>query len=130
MYRIISDGACKGNPGPMFATFRIDKTHSSQEGIQAIAYIRNLPLGQGTNNRAEYLALLKALELLQSFDRAGELEILTDSQLLVGQLRGTWKITKPELQVLRARILNLLKSWSWQISWVPRRVINIALNLS
>ncbi len=81
------DGAARGNPG--------------HAGIGAVIWEENGRLllniseyiGKTTNNIAEYSALIFSLQAISKFD-ASELRICSDSELLVNQLNGTYKVTK------------------------------------
>lgn len=89
---IFIDGACKGNPGPMGAGIIL---------ISEAGHYRELsvPLGQGTNNRAELLALKTALEQLKI--PGSEVTVYTDSQLVVGIFSQGWK-PKANLDIIGA----------------------------
>jgi ribonuclease HI len=68
-----------------------------------------------TNNEMEYHALLKALETCKKGD-----EILTDSQLVVGQTTKGWKIKKEHLRPLVEKAKKLIAKKNVRILWVPR----------
>ena len=81
------DGSSKGNPGPGGAGIVI-KDASTQE----ILSTHGIPLGHVTNNQAEFLALKHALTELKTRDLSGcPVNILTDSQLVVGIFSQNWK---------------------------------------
>lgn len=109
---IYTDGACFGNPGPMGAGIVFVKS-----GKKVAEYA--IPLGDGTNNRAEYLAVIRALEKAQE---AGETEIVlrSDSSLLINQLRGSYRILDPKLRKLYREIVQLASGMSIQFEWVSR----------
>lgn len=90
------DGAARGNPGPAGAGVLI----ADEEGAP-LREIRR-PLGRATNNMAEYQALLLALEAAAAMG-ATALEVFSDSELLVRQLRGEYRVRDPKLQILHAR---------------------------
>jgi enoyl-CoA hydratase/carnithine racemase/ribonuclease HI len=100
------DGASRGNPGEAGAGVVFSDAQGRVVG-RAGQY-----LGRATNNVAEYQALLLGLEIAE---RRGlrELDIYADSNLLVQQLRGAYKVTKPHLQALhaeaRARLARLAR---------------------
>jgi len=79
-------------------------------------------LGQGekyTNNFAEYRAAKCGAEAIISNHRPGEIDllILSDSQLMVKQLRGDWDTNDDTLQRLRARLVDSLQEFSnWSVS--------------
>lgn len=98
--KIYIDGASKGNPGKSGAGIVI-----YQDG-RIVKKIANY-IGQATNNIAEYMALIYALEegLLL---KAKSLEINTDSQLLARQLNKIYKVKHEGLKNLYRRALHLL----------------------
>lgn len=86
-----SDGAARGNPGPAGAGWVIETPEGSivDEGS---AY-----LGRMTNNQAEYEALIRALEAAD-VDEDTELVVYSDSELLVRQLNGEYRVKSPDLR--------------------------------
>jgi ribonuclease HI len=101
---IYTDGGSRGNPGPAAVGFLIgDKSYG-----QAI--------GEATNNVAEYKAVIFALrkaKALLGSDKAKEteLEIRSDSELLVNQMRGKYQVKEKELQPLFIEIWNLKQNF-------------------
>ncbi len=101
-FRLFVDGACRGNPGPAsyaFVLYRGDQILERGGGY----------LGQATNNIAEYTALIKGLEAALEKGIQGPLEIYSDSQLLVRQMEGTYRVKQPHLKALHSQALSLLK---------------------
>lgn len=86
---IHTDGGSRGNPGPAAAGFVLDDPAGSR--LQAKAFF----LGETTNNVAEYTALVKALEAARELG-ADQVAVCSDSELLVRQLNGQYKV-KSEL---------------------------------
>ena len=113
IYVVYSDGACRGNPGPMAIGASIQDDRGTE-----LATVSQL-LGQGTNNIAEYRA---GIEGLAAKDRgAVEIQLLMDSQLVVEQINGLYKVKNEALKVLHAEILELLKAFDWHaVAHVPR----------
>ena len=113
-YKLFTDGASRGNPGEAGAgSVLLDA--DGQELAARSAY-----LGQCTNNVAEYKALIigvqSALEL-----GCSRLEIFLDSQLIVRQLQGQYKVKHAALQPLFAEVKGLLsKLQHWTVAHVPR----------
>jgi ribonuclease HI/probable phosphoglycerate mutase len=112
--QLFTDGASRGNPGEAGA----GSVLLDADGQELAA--RSLYLGQCTNNVAEYKALLlgvqSALEL-----GCGKLEIFLDSQLIVRQLQGQYKVKHPTLKPLFFEVQDLLtKIESWSVAHVPR----------
>jgi probable phosphoglycerate mutase len=96
------DGGARGNPGPAGYGVRIEASDGSLiEELHA-------PLGIATNNVAEYNGLLAALRWAVDHD-VDTLHIRSDSELLVKQMLGAYKVKHPGLQPLaaRARLLTL-----------------------
>ena len=87
------DGASKGNPGPAGIGVVLMDEHGAM-----IAEIAE-PLGETTNNVAEYRALIRGLEECIKF-RAASVTVNTDSQLLARQMEGKYKINAPHLRAL------------------------------
>jgi len=109
------DGAARGNPGPAAIGWVI----VTGDGIVTEGGRR---IGEATNNQAEYEALIHALEVADAhgFD---ELEIRSDSELVVRQLRGEYAVNNPALRELRVRALELLERFeSWTLTHVPREL--------
>ncbi len=109
------DGGSRGNPGPGAAAFVIKDQNGkilSQEGYF---------MPHCTNNQAEYtalkLALIKAAEL-----GASDLEIISDSLLLVKQYQGEYKIKHPDLAARMQEIRALARPFAIQIRHVLRHL--------
>jgi ribonuclease HI len=99
-WKIHIDGAARGNPGPAAYAFIIQKEGSpplEEKGT----------LGTMTNNLAEYTALVRALERACALG-AQRLIVHSDSELLVKQMNGEYRVKNPDLRVLydRARELS------------------------
>ena len=87
MIEVYIDGSSKGNPGPGGAGIVIKKA-----AIQELLSTHGIPLGHVTNNQAEFRALKHALSELQTRDLTDNpINILTDSQLVVGIFSQNWK---------------------------------------
>jgi ribonuclease HI len=99
-----TDGGARGNPGPAGIGVVI-KTETGETLYRYGGYV-----GETTNNVAEYKALIKALEEAVNLG-ATELKINMDSELIVRQMTGVYKIKEPTLQGLAREALKLLKSF-------------------
>jgi ribonuclease HI len=97
---VYSDGASRGNPGPAAAAFKI----VSGDGF--VIKRRAKLLGRRTNNEAEYEALIMALESARKLTK-GFLNCFLDSDLVVKQLTGEYKVRNSRLEHLWARVRNL-----------------------
>jgi len=110
-----TDGASRGNPGPSAcAVILFDE--KNEELLS-----RSRRLGVATNNVAEYEGVLLALELAEALG-ARDLEIRVDSELVVRQLKGRYKVKHPSLIPLHARAIQRMASFKEiTISHVPRK---------
>ncbi|HSC25138.1 MAG TPA: ribonuclease HI family protein [Candidatus Babeliales bacterium] len=96
MWKMFVDGASRNNPGPSGAGIYIEK-----DGILEIK--EGYYLGIKTNNQAEYLALLLGFFILvEHINRGDTIQIVSDSQLLVRQLMGVYRVKQPHLQPLHS----------------------------
>lgn len=100
---IHTDGGSRGNPGPAACGFVADVDGEFVgEG--------SLFLGNNTNNFAEYQGVIIALEwLMTKQEKYVDVLFLLDSELVVKQINGIYKIKKPELQILNTKIHELIK---------------------
>jgi ribonuclease HI len=94
---VYTDGGSKGNPGPSYIGIVI--TDISGNTIEE----HSENIGIGTNNQAEYKALIKGLELSSKHCR-GRVNCFTDSELVVRQVNGEYKIKNEELKNLYAEL--------------------------
>ena len=101
MIRAYIDGGARGNPGPAGYGARIE---DSEGNLLAELYG---PLGVATNNVAEYNGLLAALTWAVDHGQR-DVHIRADSELLVKQMRGEYKIKNSGLQPLAARARLLM----------------------
>jgi ribonuclease HI len=109
-----ADGGARGNPGP--AGIGVVLKDPSGEVIGEIAR----GIGHATNNVAEYKALIAGLELALAKD-VRDLDIFLDSELVVSQLKGEWKIKKDTLRALAIQARRLMNRFdSTSIAHVPR----------
>jgi len=98
---IYCDGASLGNPGPAGAGFVLVGPNGK------ILRRRAVPLGPMTNNAAEYRALIAALHEAAALG-ARKVRVRADSELLVKQMRGEYKVSAPNLKPLHAWARKLL----------------------
>ena len=97
-----SDGGARGNPGPgaigvlIRRNNKVIKTYSEK-------------VGRATNNIAEYLALIKALELALKYGK--EVTCILDSELIVKQLNGEYRVKNLKLKDLFEKVKNLEKGF-------------------
>jgi len=121
---LYTDGACRGNPGQggAGAVLVDDKGN-------IFASIKN-SLGLCTNNIAEYRALILGLEeALKKHCR--QLHIFLDSELLVNQINGTYKVKNENLKVLMRDVRKLLSRFeSYTVEHIDRSKNHIADKLA
>lgn len=93
------DGGSRGNPGPAAAGVVI-----AADG--EVIYQAGVFLGKATSNVAEYRGLLAGLEAARRLG-AGEVEVRSDSQLLVRQMTGEYRVRNPGIKPLHERAVRL-----------------------
>jgi ribonuclease HI len=91
--RLFTDGGARGNPGPAAYAYVLE----ADDGTVLAAH--GEAIGVATNNVAEYRALVEGLRKASEL-QVGELEVISDSELLVHQMRGEYKVKKDTLRVL------------------------------
>ena len=111
---IHSDGAARGNPGPA----AIGATIKDEQGKLITSISQRI--GNTTNNQAEYRAIIAALEKAVSLDIT-HVEVNSDSELVVRQIKGSYRVKKAELKPLHQRVKQLQNSLEgFTITHVPR----------
>jgi ribonuclease HI len=101
-----SDGGARGNPGP--AGYGVVIKDESGRKVTALSEY----LGHQTNNFAEYQGLIAALEYaIEHGPKA--LKIISDSELLVRQIKGIYKVKNPTLRDLHGRAKELIAQLDW-----------------
>jgi len=108
------DGGARGNPGPaaIAAVLRGPDGEVLEE--------RGETIGRATNNVAEYRALLLGIELAARHG-AEELELVGDSELVVRQVEGKYKVKHADMRELHAEVKRALAPFaSWSIRHVKR----------
>ncbi|MBY0370770.1 ribonuclease HI family protein [bacterium] len=120
---LFCDGASRGNPGPGSFGYAIF------EGEQTIAR-EGRTLGTVTNNVAEYEGVIQGLARCQELG-ATEVTVKSDSQVLVRQLNGEYKIKAPHLQTLAQKARELSRGFE-KVSFIhiPREENSLADKLA
>ena len=118
-YVIIFDGGAIGNPGKGYGSYLLDSP-AGRRIRNAVEYP-----GRMTNNQAEYQTLIDALgHLLELLGDRASSEIVRlegDSQLVLSQLSGAWKVRNQKLKKLHAEAMELLQKFAGvQFAWHPR----------
>ena len=109
------DGGARGNPGPAAAGVVIHDAQTDQLVHEAAYY-----LGPMTNNSAEYQGLLHALKQCRVLN-ATDIQIFSDSQLMVKQITGEYRVKSADLKPLYQEARTLLSHFDqWQINHVYR----------
>lgn len=102
LLEIYTDGGSRGNPGPAGIG-----AYATSEGHEVFTLSEKI--GETTNNVAEYTAVIRSLEaLLEKSIYAEKLKYILDSELIVKQILGKYKVKQPHLQTLRQKIATLV----------------------
>ena len=105
------DGSARPNPGVM----RIGAVVECCEKVKEISK----KVGFGTNNMAEYIALIEALKVARKMGAEG-VEVYGDSTIVVEQINGRWKVKDEKLKELRKEAYELLCLFKrWKVEWIP-----------
>ena len=108
------DGGARGNPGP--AAIAAVVATPDGEVVQS----RGEAIGRATNNVAEYRALLLGIERARALG-ASELDLVGDSELVVKQVKGEYRVKDGGLRPLHAEVRRALESFErWSIRHVRR----------
>jgi ribonuclease HI len=101
---IFTDGGARGNPGPsgIGVVIYLEDEHGNRKHLENIEEY----IGEHTNNFAEYTALIKALERATHLEQKN-VQCYLDSELVVKQITGLYKIREESLKPLAARVLAL-----------------------
>ncbi|MGC8488157.1 MAG: ribonuclease HI family protein [Clostridia bacterium] len=111
---VYSDGASRGNPGPAgYGAYVLDAKR--QRTVELSGF-----LGIATNNVAEYEGLLAGLDYVRKHG-GGRVLVRADSELMVRQLQGRYRVKSPGLIPLYQRAVGLLQECTaWRAEHVPR----------
>jgi len=101
---LFCDGASRGNPGPGAYGFVL--YHG-----EAVVFEEGQKLGEVTNNIAEYTGLIEGLKAALNHG-ATEITVKSDSELMVRQLNGIYKVKTPHIKTLFDEARSLLKQFS------------------
>jgi ribonuclease HI len=123
------DGGARGNPGPAAIGVVV------RDGGGEVLEERGERIGKATNNVAEYRALLLGLELARTHGGT-ELELIGDSELVVRQVEGRYKVKNAGMKDLHEQVKRALRDFdAWSIRHVRReqnadadRLVNQALD--
>jgi ribonuclease HI len=111
---VYTDGASSGNPGPASIGAVI------RDGQGRVISRISQRIGHATNNQAEYRAIIGALEEATRLG-AEEVDIKSDSELVVKQLKGQYKVKKATLRPLYQKVVQLISLFkTFSITHIPR----------
>lgn len=116
VWTIYCDGASRGNPGPAGAGVVMLDPYGE-------VAVRNLEyLGQTTNNVAEYRGLLLGLKMARNLG-VKKIRVCSDSELLVRQINGSYRVKKPHLLALWQEAKQELQKFeTYEVTHVPREL--------
>lgn len=101
--RLFTDGGARGNPGPAAYGYVLE----TEDG--AVLAAHGEAIGIATNNVAEYSALIAGLEKAAEL-AVGEVEVVSDSELMVKQMRGEYKVKNAALRELSLQAAHLART--------------------
>jgi ribonuclease HI len=101
--RLFTDGGARGNPGPAAYGFVLE----AEDGTVLAAHGERI--GVATNNVAEYRALVAGLDKAAEIG-VGEVEVVSDSELLVKQMRGEYRVKNEALRDLSIQASRLARA--------------------
>jgi ribonuclease HI len=131
LVRLWVDGGSRGNPGPAALGYRLEDAHGT------VLEEAGEPIGIATNNVAEYRALIAGLRRARAH-RAVEVEVRADSQLLVRQMTGAYRVKSEALRELFEEARRAAAAFE-RVRYVPvpreenreaDRLVNVALDRS
>jgi ribonuclease HI len=151
-FLLFGDGGSRGNPGPAALGYVIYETDQDlrllEPGPETVANLKLQSrktyelgkfIGQTTNNVAEWSALVEGLEYItNNFGSASQVAVFLDSELVVKQVLGIYKVKQPHLKPLFTKAIKLKKEISYfQIRHIYREynkeadsLVNLALDES
>lgn len=113
-WQLFTDGASRNNPGPSGVGFTLKKDGkpSCEQGFF---------IGSKTNNQAEYIALVSGIFFAKKFiKKSDKLSIFCDSQLIVRQMNGQYRVKDAQLKKLQIIAYDLLKGYQYSFCHVYR----------
>jgi len=107
--RIYTDGGARGNPGPAGSGAVIKSLHEDGSEKETVAELKKF-LGHATNNIAEYEAVILGLTKAKELG-VEQVELIMDSELVVKQLKGEYRVKNPDLAKKFLEVHNLILSF-------------------
>ena len=109
------DGASFGNPGPSGVGYVLSMDGKTVEEV-------SLDIGWGTNNQAEYRGLEAGLRAAKNHG-ANKVVVRSDSQLMVNQMKGSYRVKDEKLKLLKAELDHLVSAFEdVRFDYVPREL--------
>ena len=102
--RLFTDGGARGNPGPAAYGYVLE----AEDGTVLAAHGEHI--GSATNNVAEYSGLVKGLRKAVEHRQVPEVEVVSDSELMVKQMRGEYRVKNEALRALFAEVERLARA--------------------
>lgn len=116
VYSLYSDGASRGNPGDSGAGIIIKDAQG-----RTVKRVRKY-LGVGTNNSAEYKALLLGIKIAKSIG-IKKLNVYLDSEIVARQIKGEYRVKEPGLKILHRKVLQIMRHFDKiNIMKIPREL--------
>ena len=112
---IEADGGSRGNPGPAGSGAVVIDAATGEILAQIARFV-----GVATNNVAEYIGLISALEWVSTSRPGASVHVRMDSKLVIEQMSGNWKVKHPDMQQLAARANVLVAGLRATFEWIPR----------
>ena len=119
---IYTDGGSRGNPGPAGIGYVIKDSEGNNLELGSKF------IGTKTNNEAEYLALISALEQAKKIT-SEQVNIIADSELMIKQLRKEYKVKQNHLKILLEQVETLSQNFSKITYSHVKRELNIEADL-
>ena len=114
MFRIHTDGASRGNPGPASVGYVISDSAGNE------LYGNAMSVDEGTNNMAEYLGVIFGLRSVINLG-IKRIRVYCDSELVVNQVNGKYKVVNEEMKAYCEEVKSLLKELrECEVKWIPR----------
>ena len=110
-----ADGGSRGNPGVAAGGALVIDGETGEVLAELGVYV-----GVATNNVAEYRGMLEGLRRAYDLDPGASVHVRMDSQLVVEQMSGRWKIKHPDMQHLAREVRELIGHRHVTFEWIPR----------
>lgn len=138
MIILMADGSSSGNPGPIQIGFLVWDRTADKHSMTPVKRHSEFK-GYGTNNEAEWMAIIAGLEYISRINHSPlgkclineEIYVYSDSQLCIKQLNGQWQIRHENMIPLKKRfdeINEFLKNKANKVyfNWIPRQLTGMA----